>query len=367
LRIEPPALRRHARSANPRRPLRAIAVAILGVPVLAWVYASELVRRWPAARPSLLVAVLLTGSIGLAAAPGTGARPSTSAPTVDPSAFRPIHVPATPDMARQAVGLALDGPSVVSVVPTRLPAPEVVRFRPRHGWVDVSRSSAVSVRFTRAMEHASTQQAFRVEVKGHRITGTYRWAEHDTVLVLMPTRPLPFGARIRLTMAGTARSANGLPLADARSVVFSVVRHRPSSPAPGRARTPVTDTTWHWPLIGPITQRFGESLTKYGWHNGIDIDGQTGDPVRAARDGRVIVAGHYDACGGLDVHIDHGDGFVSWYRHLSRVDVRVGVWVRTGTLIARVGNTGCSLGSHLHFGIQRRGTFVDPERYLPRR
>jgi murein DD-endopeptidase MepM/ murein hydrolase activator NlpD len=214
------------------------------------------------------------------------------------------------------------------------------------------------------MDRASTQSAFRAQLGGRRIVGAYRWAERDTVLVLTPATPLPFGARVRLSVADTARSADDLPLAAPRAVTFSVAR-RPEPPSAPAAAVP--SATWHWPLTGPITQRFGESLTKYGRHNGIDIDGQTGDPVRAARAGRIIVAGRYDACGGLDVHIDHGGGFVSWYRHLSSIEIGVGSWVRAGRLIGRVGDTGCSLGSHLHFGIQRRGTFVDPLRYLPRR
>jgi murein DD-endopeptidase MepM/ murein hydrolase activator NlpD len=120
-------------------------------------------------------------------------------------------------------------------------------------------------------------------------------------------------------------------------------------------------------LIGPITQLFGQSLTQYGFHQGIDIDGDTGDPVRAARSGRVIVAGYADSCGGLQVRIDHGNGYTSWYRHLSRVTVAVGERVSGGTLIGRVGATGCAIGSHLHFGIRKGSTFVDPLKYLPRR
>jgi murein DD-endopeptidase MepM/ murein hydrolase activator NlpD len=79
------------------------------------------------------------------------------------------------------------------------------------------------------------------------------------------------------------------------------------------------------------------------------------------------VAGHYDACGGNDVHIDHADGLVSWYRHLSHIDVSVGDRVAAGDLIGRVGNTGCSLGSHLHFAIRRGTTFLDPLDFLPGR
>jgi len=58
---------------------------------------------------------------------------------------------------------------------------------------------------------------------------------------------------------------------------------------------------------------------------------------------------------------------VSWYRHLSRIDVAVGQTVRAGTRIGLVGATGCALGSHLHFGVEVGTTFVNPLRYLPPR
>jgi murein DD-endopeptidase MepM/ murein hydrolase activator NlpD len=220
------------------------------------------------------------------------------------------------------------------------------------------------------MDHASTERAFHITVDRKPVTGTVQWAEGDTVLVLDPDSPLPYRSRVTLSVDRGARSADGATLNAARSVTFTV-QSRPapaSRPTPKPTPRPTAATTgWRWPLIGPITQRFGESLTQYGFHQGIDIDGQTGDRVRAARGGRVVLAGTADACGGLQVHIDHGDGFESWYRHLSRIDVKRGAVVAAGTVIGRVGNTGCSLGSHLHFGIRRGTTFVDPLRYLPPR
>ena len=144
-------------------------------------------------------------------------------------------------------------------------------------------------------------------------------------------------------------------------------RPAPATPRPAPKATPRPHSAaWRWPLIGPITQKFGESLTQYGFHQGIDINGETGDAVRAARGGRVTVAGHWDECGGLQVHIDHGSAVESWYRHLSGVGVKVGQRVDAGTVIGAVGETGCAFGSHLHFAIRAGGSFVDPLRYLPR-
>jgi murein DD-endopeptidase MepM/ murein hydrolase activator NlpD len=186
--------------------------------------------------------------------------------------------------------------------------------------------------------------------------------------VLTPSSALPFGAETALSVDMGARAADGVALTEPRSAIFTVEpRPAPVARSTPTARPKAPSTAWHWPLLGPITQRFGESLTRYGVHNGLDINGETGDPVRAARGGRVVVAGSYDRCGGLQVHIDHGDGLVSWYRHLSRIDVEEGTLVEAGTVIGRVGNTGCSLGSHLHFGIRKGSTFVDPLDYLPPR
>jgi murein DD-endopeptidase MepM/ murein hydrolase activator NlpD len=80
-----------------------------------------------------------------------------------------------------------------------------------------------------------------------------------------------------------------------------------------------------------------------------------------------VLAGRSDACGGLQVRIDHGGGIESWYRHLSRIGVLEGTFVEAGRTIGRVGATGCAFGSHLHFAIRRGGIFVDPSRYLPTR
>ncbi len=337
------------------------------------------------------------------------ARPATEAGPLPPSAFRPVRLPERAstgsdpgklDSAGQggagrlgdpgrggegepdgfASSSAADGPAggeaglASAVVPDRVLAglrpPVVVRFRPRDGARDVDPGTKLSVRFSAPMDRPSTERAFRVLVDGRSIGGRTWWAEDDTVLVLELREPLPRGAVVRLVVGADARSRIGLPLV---ALGTATIRVAPaptasgSSGAGGAGSGSGTAAGWRWPHLGSITQRFGESLTRYGWHNGIDIDGETGDPVVAARAGRVTVAGRYDACGGLEVHIDHGDGFETWYRHLSAVEVGVGRWVGAGLRIGRVGDTGCSFGSHLHFAVRRNGAWVDPLRYLPPR
>ena len=221
------------------------------------------------------------------------------------------------------------------------------------------------------MDHRSAEQAFAASLDGEPITGSFRWAEDDTVLVLQPAAALPYGAKVQLSVAAGALSQAGGALPSSQSVTF-LVQDRPG-PAPKPPPKPTATsrpaaTGWQWPLLGPITQRFGESLTQYGFHQGIDIDGDTGDPVRAARTGTIVVASdRWDDCGGLQVHVDHGNGIETWYRHLSRIDIAVGARVGAGAVIGAVGDTGCSLGSHLHFAIRDGKEFVDPLRYLPPR
>jgi murein DD-endopeptidase MepM/ murein hydrolase activator NlpD len=323
----------------------------------------------PLRRPSVVVAILLVGSVtaSVLGVEPIGAQVALTPAPIEADVFLAVPVPpsADPSPIGRPVLVRPRPPLELEPAPSLQP-PAVVRFRPRDGWTGVARAAALSVRFTQPMDHVSTGHAFAASIGAAPITGTYRWAESDTVLVFQPVSALTYGATVQLSVAAGARSRAGVELTSARSVTFTVeVRRVPAVPPAPPA--PPAASVWHWPLVGPITQGFGESLTQYGVHQGIDIDGDTGDRVRAARTGTVVVAGHYDECGGLEVHIDHGDGLTSWYRHLSRIDVAVGARVTAGTIIGAVGDTGCSLGSHLHFAIRDGSTFVDPLRYLPAR
>ncbi len=262
-----------------------------------------------------------------------------------------------------------DGPDLqIPAQPETPPHPEVVRFRPFDRAVQVRPDAPISVRFTQPMDHASAQAALRVS--GLDLTrGRFRWAENDTVLVFTPSMRLAYGKRYTLSLAGIARSAEGMPVDATTAGVassFTVMpKPKPASPQ-AQAMRLTTGARWASPLRGPITQYFGQRLTRYGFHLGIDIDASTGDPVRAAATGTVIAAGWVDRCSGLAVGLDHGRGLSSWYHHLSSVGVRVGQRVYVGSIIGRVGNTGCSLGSHLHFAIRRGDTYVNPLSYVRR-
>ena len=94
-------------------------------------------------------------------------------------------------------------------------------------------------------------------------------------------------------------------------------------------------------------------------HLGTDFAGAVGAPVRAANAGVVALAGHFYLAGNV-VYVDHGEGLVTGYFHLSRVEVAQGDTVTRGQIIGRVGRSGRVTGPHLHW-IARYGRItVDP-------
>jgi murein DD-endopeptidase MepM/ murein hydrolase activator NlpD len=133
------------------------------------------------------------------------------------------------------------------------------------------------------------------------------------------------------------------------------------APVPTPAPIPRAESGLIWPANGAITSPFGHRRLRIGgsnFHTGIDIDGNTGDPIVAARSGLVTFAGWRGGFGKL-VIITAGDTEY-FYAHASRLLVRVGDVVEQGQLIALIGTTGIVTGSHLHFEIRINGRIVDP-------
>ena len=100
-------------------------------------------------------------------------------------------------------------------------------------------------------------------------------------------------------------------------------------------------------------------------HRGIDIDGETGDPVYAVDNGVIVYAGWNDWGYGNMIVINHGNGWQTLYAHLSALYVGCGQSVYQGTGIGAIGSTGNSTGSHLHFEMMYNAVKVNPHDYLP--
>jgi murein DD-endopeptidase MepM/ murein hydrolase activator NlpD len=98
-------------------------------------------------------------------------------------------------------------------------------------------------------------------------------------------------------------------------------------------------------------------------HAGLDLAAAEGTSVKAAGDGRVVLAGDLYFSGGT-VLLDHGAGLFTQYFHLSRIDVKEGDDVTQGTRLGASGRTGRVTGPHLHWGAKLRGARVNPEDLL---
>lgn len=95
-----------------------------------------------------------------------------------------------------------------------------------------------------------------------------------------------------------------------------------------------------------------------GHHRGLDLRGAQGTPIRACADGTVAIAANHFFSGNV-VYIDHGQGVVTMYAHMSRIAAKPGQRVKAGDVIGYVGSTGRVTGPHLHLGLCVQGVSVD--------
>jgi len=126
------------------------------------------------------------------------------------------------------------------------------------------------------------------------------------------------------------------------------------------AAIPSIDPVAGAPIVGCYCYR---TYPDVEFHPGVDLGADYGDTVRAAAAG-VVVANGYDGGYGIKIVIDHGNGYHTWYAHLSRVLVAVGTHVYKGERIGLVGATGFATGPHLHYQIMHDGSPVDPTPFL---
>lgn len=132
-------------------------------------------------------------------------------------------------------------------------------------------------------------------------------------------------------------------------------------------RERISTGTYIWPTEGTLTSYYGYRNIKVGstYHRGIDIAAWTGTEIYAADGGEVIYSGDMGGYGYV-IQIEHDNGDISYYAHCSKLLKRRGDVVKQGELIAYMGSTGVSTGSHLHFEIRPAGADpIDPLDYLP--
>ncbi len=100
-------------------------------------------------------------------------------------------------------------------------------------------------------------------------------------------------------------------------------------------------------------------------HSGMDFAAATGTPVRNPSPGTVIELGDFFFSGNL-IYIDHGQGMISLFAHLSEIDVKIGQHVAKGEIVGKVGATGRVTGPHLHWSLGLNGSWIDPALFLPK-
>jgi lipoprotein NlpD len=184
------------------------------------------------------------------------------------------------------------------------------------------------------------------------------------------------GQSLRLDVSASAVASAPTPSAAQTPTRPSTARPAATSTTPSRSenRTASRATSpppalvsgapsWHWPAQGRIISAFGAST---GLNQGIDIEGELGEPVIAAASGQVVYAGSGLRGYGNLLIIKHNDTYLSAYAHNDRLLKSEGDTVKAGEQVAEMGSSGVNRVK-LHFEIRREGRPVDPIRYLPRR
>ena len=164
-----------------------------------------------------------------------------------------------------------------------------------------------------------------------------------------------------------ARAREGAGEASGQAVDAPKDTEKKSSSSSSSGSKATGSLSWPLPASDYITSDFGhrESPTAGASsnHQGIDIGASTGSSITAA-DGGTVITASYSSSAGNYVVISHGNGLSTVYMHCSKLLVSEGDTVSKGQTIAKVGSTGYSTGPHLHFGVRKNGSYVNPTDYV---
>lgn len=121
------------------------------------------------------------------------------------------------------------------------------------------------------------------------------------------------------------------------------------------------------PVNGPLSSPFGLRRFFNGEernpHSGLDFAAKTGTPIKTPAAGKVILTGNY-FFNGNTVFVDHGQGLISMFCHLSQIDVKVGDELSRGAVLGKVGSTGRATGPHLHWNVSLNDARIDPSIFI---
>ena len=164
-----------------------------------------------------------------------------------------------------------------------------------------------------------------------------------------------------------ARAREGAGEASGQAVDAPKDTEKKSSSSSSSGSKATGSLSWPLPASDYVTSGFvhRESPTAGASsnHQGIDIGASTGSSITAA-DGGTVITASYSSSAGNYVVISHGNGLSTVYMHCSKLLVSEGDTVSKGQTIAKVGSTGYSTGPHLHFGVRKNGSYVDPTDYV---
>ncbi|WP_376789398.1 peptidoglycan DD-metalloendopeptidase family protein [Thermoflexus sp.] len=170
----------------------------------------------------------------------------------------------------------------------------------------------------------------------------------------------PQVGQVLVVPGGTRPFAGWTPPRQAYVVVAGGKR-LPSGACPSVQVPPLGTGSFVW----PVNSHWRSGYDFAPWHPGVDFAGRLGDPIYAADAGTVVYAGWSTVGYGNLIVLDHGNGYQTYYAHLSAIFVGCGQQVAKGATIGLVGSTGRSTGPHLHFEIRGPGGFVNPWQALP--
>ncbi|MFN3357346.1 MAG: peptidoglycan DD-metalloendopeptidase family protein [Pseudomonas sp.] len=121
------------------------------------------------------------------------------------------------------------------------------------------------------------------------------------------------------------------------------------------------------PVNGPLSSKFGVRRFFNGEernpHSGLDFAVPAGTPIKTPANGKVILVGNY-FFNGNTVFVDHGQGFISMFCHMSKIDVKVGQQLVRGAVVGKVGATGRATGPHMHWNVSLNDARVDPAIFI---